>query len=52
VSNITEALDTLKNQKPALVLQLKKSGTTVQARKTYKVTNEGARRIRQLMRSE
>jgi hypothetical protein len=52
VGNITEALDTLKNQKPALVLQLKKSGTSVQARKTYKVTNEGVKRIRQSMRSE
>lgn len=41
VSNITNAIDSLKAQKPALVLQLKKSGTSKQARKTYKVTHAG-----------
>jgi len=38
VGNITQALDTLKAQRPALVMQIKKSGTTKQARKTYKLT--------------
>jgi hypothetical protein len=45
VSNITEALNQLKSERPALILQLKKSGTSKQARKTYKLTSEGARRI-------
>ena len=41
VSNVTNAIDKLKNQKPALVIQLKKSGKSKQARKTYKVTAAG-----------
>ncbi|MDB5620491.1 hypothetical protein [Tardiphaga sp.] len=45
IANITEALTTLRNEKPALVLQLKKAGTTQQARKTYKLTQEGAKRV-------
>lgn len=45
IGNITEALTALKNEKPALVLQLKKSGTSKQARKTYKLTQEGAKRV-------
>ncbi|MDF2116683.1 hypothetical protein PY365_13935 [Roseiarcaceae bacterium H3SJ34-1] len=45
ISNITDALTRLKIEKPALVLQLKKSGTTKQARKTYKLTQEGIRRV-------
>jgi hypothetical protein len=45
IGNITEALTALKNEKPALVLQLKKAGTTQQARKTYKLTQEGVKRV-------
>jgi len=45
VGNITEALNQLKGERPALILQLKKSGTSKQARKTYKLTNEGAKRV-------
>jgi hypothetical protein len=45
VGNITEALNQLKSERPALVLQLKKSGTSKQARKTYKLTSEGAKRV-------
>jgi hypothetical protein len=41
VSNITNAFNALKAQKPALVIQLKKAGTTKQARKTYKLTAAG-----------
>jgi hypothetical protein len=50
VGNITEALSALKNEKPALVLQLKKSGTSRQARKTYKLTVEGMRRVQGMLR--
>lgn len=45
VGNITEALTALKSERPALVLQLKKGGTSRQARKTYKLTFEGAKRV-------
>jgi hypothetical protein len=45
VGNITSAFDTLKAQKPALVMQLKKAGTTKQARKTYKLTAAGKKAV-------
>ncbi len=48
VGNITEALNQLKGERPALVLQLKKSGTSKQARKTFKLTNEGAKRVSEM----
>lgn len=41
VGNITRALDTLKDRRPQLVVQLRKSGTSKQARKKYKVTAAG-----------
>lgn len=41
VSNITDALSTAMREKPALILQLKKSGTSRQARKLYKITDAG-----------
>jgi hypothetical protein len=50
VANITSALDTLKGQKPALVLQLKKSGKSRQARKTYKVTVAGLKSVENMLR--
>lgn len=49
VSNITSAFDTLKAQKPALVMQLKKAGTTKQARKTYKLTAAGKNAVELLI---
>ncbi|AZO04334.1 hypothetical protein [Mesorhizobium sp. M2A.F.Ca.ET.043.02.1.1] len=45
VTNITSALDALKGQKPALALQLKKSGKSRQARKTYKITAAGIKSV-------
>jgi hypothetical protein len=45
IGNITEALTALKSERPALVLQLKKGGTSRQARKTYKLSLEGIRRV-------
>jgi hypothetical protein len=52
VSNITKALETLKAQNPALVMQLRKSGSTKQARKTFKLTGAGKRAVELLIRSE
>lgn len=45
VANITDAIDQMKNQKPMLILQLKKSGHSRQARKLYKVSHEGVKRV-------
>jgi hypothetical protein len=52
IGNITEALNQLKDDRPALVLQLKKSGSSRQARKTYKLTLEGSKRVDAMTRSE
>jgi len=41
IANITSAFNNLKARKPATVMQLKKAGTTKQARKTYKLTLAG-----------
>ncbi|MGF1594617.1 MAG: hypothetical protein ACFCUW_15150 [Kiloniellaceae bacterium] len=45
ITNITTAIDALRGQKPALVLQLKKSGKSRQARKTYKITVTGIKAV-------
>ncbi|MCK6455798.1 MAG: hypothetical protein L6Q92_04635 [Phycisphaerae bacterium] len=49
VGNITDTLTALQTAKPALVIQVRKSGTTRQARKQYKVTDAGYRRVIQLL---
>jgi hypothetical protein len=41
IGNVTDALTNNKERKPARILQLRKSGSTRQARKTYKLTHEG-----------
>jgi hypothetical protein len=52
VGNITRALGTLINKKPRLVIQTRKSGTSKQARKRYKVTVEGIRVVRSMLNAE
>ena len=52
VTNITSALDSLIQQSPKLVLQVAKSGKTRQARKRYKVTREGVRRVQTMIEGE
>jgi hypothetical protein len=49
VSNITRALDALSDTKPALVIQLEKSGKTKQAQKKFKVTHEGVKHVQQML---
>ena len=49
VANITDAIDKMKNRRPMLILQLKKSGTSRQARKLYKVSHEGMKRIQEMV---
>lgn len=41
IPNITDALTSNIEKKPQRIIQLQKSGSSRQARKTYKVTHEG-----------
>lgn len=52
VTNITAALSSLMSKKPQLVIQTRKSGSSQQARKRYKVTNEGLKYAERLLRGE
>lgn len=45
VTNITRALEALKAQSPSLVMQVRKSGSTQQARKKYKLTGAGKKAV-------
>ncbi len=45
LKNVTDALNSLIEQKPQLAVQLRKSGKTKQARKRYKLTTEGIRKV-------
>lgn len=47
--NITQALNASINKQPKRVIQLKKSGNSKQARKTYKVTTEGIKYVERLL---
>jgi hypothetical protein len=49
VPNITMAVDALRSQKPALAVQLQKSGKTRQARKTYKLTVAGIKEVERMI---
>lgn len=49
VDNTAHAMTSLINQKPALLLQLKKSGKSRQARKTFKMTAAGVKAVEQLI---
>ena len=42
-SNITDALSSAMKEKPALIIQVKKSGSARQARKLYKLTDAGVK---------
>lgn len=52
VANITLALGALISQRPQLVIQLRKEGTSRQARKRYKLTREGIQKVEQMMKRE
>lgn len=49
IGNITRALQILVEARPALMIQLRKSGTSQQARKTFRVTDAGLKRVRELI---
>ncbi len=48
-SNITRDLDSLIKRTPRLVLQVRKDGTTRQARKRYKLTREGTKAVESML---
>jgi cytochrome c556 len=52
VSNITAALSSLIAKKPQLVIQTRKSGSSQQARKRYKLTTEGLKHVERMLRDE
>jgi len=47
-SNITRDFDDLMNRRPKLVVQTRKSGSTKQARKLYRLTHEGLSEVAKL----
>lgn len=49
IGNITNALTALNSLKPSLAIQLKKSGSTRQARKTYKITVAGVEAVKAML---
>lgn len=52
VGNITRAFESLKKTKPQQVIQLRKSGTSKQARKTFKVTEAGKKLVESMIRNK
>lgn len=49
IANITNAMTSLNDAKPQLVLQLRKSGKSQQARKTYKLSAAGIERVKDMI---
>ena len=47
--NITRDLDSLINRTPRLIMQVRKEGTTKQARKRYRITREGVRAVETML---
>lgn len=51
VGNITRAFEVLKKTRPQQVIQLRKAGSTKQARKTFKVTDAGVKVVEAMARN-
>lgn len=49
LANVTKTLDSLRAQRPSLVMQLSKSGRSQQARKTYRLTTAGIQRVKNML---
>jgi hypothetical protein len=49
VGNVTRACSVLMQQRPVLMLQVKKAGSTKQARKQYRLTAAGLQRVREML---
>jgi len=52
VRNMTRAFEYLKRANPQLAVQLRKSGTSKQARKKYKITNAGKEKVLAMIHGE
>lgn len=52
VSNITRAFSSLMKQRPQPVIQVRKTGSSRQARKKYKLTTAGIDRVRRMIAGE
>ncbi len=52
VTGTAKVMTTLIARKPALILQLKKSGKSQQARKTYKLTDAGKKAVEQMIAND
>jgi hypothetical protein len=52
ITNVTMAFDDLMKRKPALAMQVQKSGKSRQARKKYKLTGAGIRHVERMLRGE
>lgn len=50
VTHMPHALDALMDAKPRLMIQLKKKGNTRQARRKFKLTTEGIKRVKSMLR--
>lgn len=51
IGNITRAFEALKSQRPAMIVQTRKEGSTQQARKRFKVTTEGKKAVERMLRA-
>lgn len=49
LGNITTAINNMRNRSPSLIVQIKKSGSSRQARKLYKITGEGIKRVEEMV---
>jgi hypothetical protein len=49
IGNITRAFDSLRDARPSLVMQMKKMGTSQQARKKFRVTLEGQKEVDRML---
>jgi hypothetical protein len=52
IGNVTRAFDSLMAQKPQLVMQTRKAGTSKQARKKFRVTDQGLRTIDRMLQGQ
>lgn len=50
ITNVTEGFNGLKSKKPALAIQVKKSGKSQQARKQYKLTHAGITEVENMIK--
>jgi hypothetical protein len=49
LTNVTDSLGQCMREKPAWIIQTRKSGSSQQARKTYKVTDAGFRHLSEML---